>query len=247
MAVARDAKGRPVIWLADIGDNRSTWESVRVHRIREPKVLVDSSVRAKTFDVRFEDRPHDAEALLVAPDSSAMWIVTKQLARGRLYELPVPLSTSAVNTARFVQKERGLVTDGAVSPDGTRYVLRDYVDATTFIGQPPGEQEQVIPLPFQVQGEAIAWTADSRGWLVARERDRRIQVVMPAESVVTRTAAPPSTPVAAPSEASAEKAASTSAATSDGNTTWPVVIGLALGAVAVLAIAEWRRRVSREG
>jgi len=175
ISYGRDRKGRPVIWLGDIGDNRDSWPYVRLHRIREPKVIVDGmTVNAKTYRFTYSDRPHNAETLLADPSSQRLWVVTKQLAHGSLYALPTPMSTAKVNIARPLRVEGGLITDGAISPDGRRYVLRDYVNATFFDGLPPGRQTSVVRLPLQFQGEAITWTPDGTALLVASERDDRL-------------------------------------------------------------------------
>jgi hypothetical protein len=193
IAPGRDRKGRPVLWIADIGDNRDSWPYVRIHRIREPVTIASTTVLARTYRVRYADRPHNAEALLADPHSPRVWIVTKQLAHGSLYALPTDLSTKRVNVARPIRVEGGLVTDGAVSPDGTRYVLRDYVNGTMFEGLPPGRNAREFPLPLQFQGEAITWTADGRALLVASERDSRL----------LRVELPTATPVGASGSASA--------------------------------------------
>ena len=44
IASGRNAKGRPVLWVGDIGDNRDSWPEVRLHRMREPKVLRDRTL-----------------------------------------------------------------------------------------------------------------------------------------------------------------------------------------------------------
>lgn len=185
----RDEKGRPILWLGDIGDNRDSWQEVRLHRVREPARLVDRTLKAATFRFTYSDRPHNAEALLTDPGSSRVWVVTKQLARGRVYALPDPLVRGRVNVARPVGQAGGLVTDGAVSPDGSRFALRDYVDAEVFTGLPPGGSPQLVYLPVQFQGEAITWTPDGRALLVASERDDRLirvpAPVAPRERSVT--------------------------------------------------------------
>jgi hypothetical protein len=185
IAVGRGPKGRPVLWVADIGDNRDSWPYVWLHRIREPS-LADSSVSAVTYRVRYSDMPHNAETLLADPGSQRLWLVTKQLAHGRIYALPSRLSPSRVNVARPIHREGGLITDGSVSPDGSRYVLRDYVNATLFQGLPVGRQPQIIPLPFQLQGEAITWTPDGTALLIASERDDRLlRVALPGSAVTS--------------------------------------------------------------
>jgi hypothetical protein len=174
IASGRDERGRPVLWLGDIGDNLDSWESVEILRIREPKRLRSRTVSAETFAVTYADRPHNAEAILAAPRRARLWIVTKQLAHGSLYRLPAPMRVGVVNVAKKLQVEGGLITDGAISPSGDRYVLRDYVDAVIYEGLPPGREVARIRLPYQTQGEAISWSPDGRSLLVASERDDRL-------------------------------------------------------------------------
>jgi hypothetical protein len=174
IAMGRGRNNNPIMWVADIGDNIDGWPYVWLYRFQEPASLADGVVKPRVFRVTYKDMAHNAEALLVDPNSTRMWIVTKQLAHGSIYELPRPLSRTRVNVARPIHQEGGLITDGAVSPDGSRYVLRDYLDARIFRGLPVGTLQSVVPLPFQPQGEAIAWTADGRALLVASERDDRL-------------------------------------------------------------------------
>lgn len=184
IATGRDALGRPVIWFADIGDNLDSWPYVRIHAIREPKLLTDKSVNAVSYRVTYGDMPHNAETLLANPARPELWILTKQLAHGSLYRLPAPLRTGVVNIARKVRREGGLVTDGAVSPDGRRYVVRDYDDAYVYAGLPPGRLIAKVPLPFQLQGEAITWAPDGRSLLITSERDRRLlRVTLPISAM----------------------------------------------------------------
>ena len=193
IAAGRDGKGRPVLWIADIGDNLDSWPEVHLHRILEPKKLVDQSVTPRTYRVTYRDRPHNAETLLADPNSTQLWIVTKQLAHGRLYKLPAHLSRTDLNVARPIEREGGLVTDGAISPDGSRFVTRDYVNAQLFKGLPPGMLDASVELPLQPQGEAVTWTPDGQALLIASERDDRLLRV----EVPTEVAVPPS-PSAAP-------------------------------------------------
>ena len=187
IATGRDAQGRPVIWFADIGDNLDSWPFVRIHQIREPKRLVSTTVDAVTYRYTYSDIPHNAEALLANPAKPQLWVVTKQLAHGSLYRLPFPLTTDGVNIASKIRREGGLVTDGAVSPDGLRYVLRDYDDAYVFAGLPPGRLVATVPLPFQLQGEAITWAPDSRSLLIASEREQRLlRVTLPMSALSLR-------------------------------------------------------------
>ncbi len=254
IAAGRDDKGRAVLWIADIGDNLDSWDEVRIHRVREPGVLRDRTVTARTYRFTYSDRPHNAETLLADPDSGQLWVVTRQLARGTLYALPVPLSPTGVNVARPVRREGGLVTDGAVSPDGSRYVLRDYVDALVFAGLPPGTQEQRVYLPFQMQGEAITWTPDGRALLTAGEKDDRLlRIEVPAETATPDGSLGPSSGASATvgpsagSDAASGRESSVLGSGSGGRATVALALALVLAAGLVIAIAEWARRRARGG
>ena len=37
LATGVDARGRPVLWVGDIGDNRDSWSDVSIYRVREKK------------------------------------------------------------------------------------------------------------------------------------------------------------------------------------------------------------------
>lgn len=166
-----DAQGRAVLWVADIGDNRDSWPNVGLYRIREPKKLGDRTKQAREYRFTYPDRPHNAETVLV--DTDRIWVATWQLASGGLYELVDP-KRRGVNIAERVGDVGSLITDGAIAPDRSGYLLRDYLDVHVFQGLPPGRKIATLPLPFQPQGEAIAWTEDSRGVLIASEGDDRL-------------------------------------------------------------------------
>jgi hypothetical protein len=60
-----------------------------------------------------------------------------------------------------------LVTDGAFSPDGRSFVLRDYTDAHLYTA--PGRRVARFPLPPQPQGESVTFTADGTALLAGSE------------------------------------------------------------------------------
>lgn len=193
IATGVDPQGRPVLWVGDIGDNNDDWPEVRVHAVREPAELVDQEVRATTYRFTYADGSHNAEALLASPTDARVWVVTKQLARGSVWR--VPLRRSGVATASKEATVGGLVTDGAVSPDGARFVLRDYLGARLFAWPPSNASVtggERIALPAQPQGEAISFTADGSALVTASERDDALWLVpLPAADVApTGTASP---------------------------------------------------------
>jgi len=201
MGTGLDELGRPVLWIADIGDNTAERKTVYVHRLPEPTDLKDQKVDADTYAIRY-DKPANAEAIVV--DDTAMWVITKGLASGTVEQLTLPLKSDGANRTESVGTEEGLVTDAAMSPDGAAYVVRDYTEARIYAGPPPGQLLARQPLPDQVQGEAVAWTPDGSALVIASENDNRIlRVALPAAASAPPVApdevdSTPSEPASAP-------------------------------------------------
>jgi len=199
LAAGVDPKGRPVLWVGDIGDNRDSWSDVSIYQIREPKKLGNTSAQVIRYRFTYDDRPHNAETILADPQSQQIWIVTKQLASGSIYALPKKMKKSGINIAEKIGSASGLITDGAMKPDGSGFVLRDYFDTQFFNGRPAGELVQDIELPAQPQGEAIAWLPGENAVVIASEGDNRLLRV-PGPSVVapSRSPEPEQTPEQTP-------------------------------------------------
>ncbi|MGK0360276.1 MAG: hypothetical protein ACI9U2_002589, partial [Bradymonadia bacterium] len=80
IAIARcPAAERWCIWVADIGDNAEVRDDVRIFVVPEPPVRDGEMVvdGITTLSRTYPDRPHDAEALMVAEDGQRFWIITK--------------------------------------------------------------------------------------------------------------------------------------------------------------------------
>jgi hypothetical protein len=187
LATGTDAQGRDVIWIGDIGDNVGAWPYVRIHKVVEPTRLRDASVPVTTYRVRYPGGPANAEALLAAPDREQLWIITKESGVGAILEVPSPMSPALEPMrATRVGSARSLITDAAMAPNGKRYVVRDYLSAEVFTGEPPGAAQARFALPIQPQGESITWTADSKRLLVASEGSRDlVEVTVPRTALGT--------------------------------------------------------------
>jgi hypothetical protein len=167
LAVGRDDFGRLALFVGDVGDNLGVWPSVTVYRVAEPARLRDATVRAERYRLRYPDGPRDAEALLVDPRSNRLYLASKDEAGGGLYQAPAALRADRVNLLRRVRRVPALVTDGAYSPDGRLLVLRDYGAAYVYTAS--GRRLATVPLPFQPQGESIAFSADGGSLLAGSE------------------------------------------------------------------------------
>ena len=187
LAIGRDAQGRDVIWVADIGDNRDSWPYARIHKVIEPERLVDADVPVTTYRYTYPDGPVNAEALLADPKRERLWVISKEDGVGGVYALPSPMSDSRTPMeAEKVGTARSQVTDAAMAPGGKRYVVRDYLSAEVFTGKPPGQAQARFGLPLQPQGEAVTWSADGRSLIVASERSGELlRVTIPRTALGT--------------------------------------------------------------
>jgi hypothetical protein len=89
------------------------------------------------------------------------------------------------------------VTDAAYSPDGTEYVLRDYLGVTLHrapVSAATLADGGSIEVPVQPQGEAITFTADGTALLLVSEGSREVR-----EVPLAVTSLPSTEPTASPS------------------------------------------------
>ncbi|TFV86832.1 hypothetical protein [Blastococcus sp. CT_GayMR16] len=206
LAVAADG----TVWLADTGDNNANRPTVALIALRPDGTT-------SVYRLTYPDGPHDAEALLLAPDGTPYLVTKEILGASGVYTPASPLvdgGTVALARAAAVnmtftgtaggpvgQAGQLLVTGGAVARDGSAFALRTYTDAyvwtlsgsdipTAFAAAPVR-----IPLPDSPQGEAISFAADNRNLLVASEGLPSEVTVVPlaAETVASMT-----TPVEGP-------------------------------------------------
>jgi hypothetical protein len=185
LATGRDDRGRPALFVGDIGDNQGLWAEVLVYRVPEPARLGDATVPVARYRLRYADGSRDAEALLVDPRSNRLYVATKDPAAGGLYRAPSPLRTDQVNVLRRVARVPPAVTDGAFTPDGRAFVLRDYQAAYVYTAA--GRRVGAFELPLQFQGESITVTADSRSVLAGSEGpDSEVWRVPLPESALAR-------------------------------------------------------------
>ncbi|MDQ3588012.1 MAG: hypothetical protein M3375_06665, partial [Actinomycetota bacterium] len=80
IALGPGPSGQDALFVADIGDNENERPSVSVYRVAEPDLsrgAPRSSAPAERLVLRYPDRPHDAEALLVDPSTGELVMVTK--------------------------------------------------------------------------------------------------------------------------------------------------------------------------
>jgi hypothetical protein len=194
MAGYLDNNKRPMLYLADFGDNSRKRDDLIIYRIKEPvipkggsKGLRDGATEsAEAFPFRYPDGRHDAEALLVDPKNGRPYVITKTMSSsGGVYRFPLPLRPKEKVTLEKVPGKAVdqisnllMVTGAAVSPDGRRVVIRTYFGAYELSRASSGgnfetifkSELTTIKLPLLRQGEAIGYSLDGRSIVTTSEK-----------------------------------------------------------------------------
>ena len=180
------------LYIGDIGDNDKERSETVVYRVAEPVLNNVKSTRsrpavtesAEAIRLQYPDGKHDAEALLVHPTSGNIYIVTKvALANPVVYEAAAPLIAGKLITMRRIGEVRvpslfgGVITGGAISPDGRRVALCDYfqgyelvLPATSANFNDIWKQRMTgFDLGKRKQGEAITYRLDGKALLATSE------------------------------------------------------------------------------
>jgi len=182
------------LYIGDIGDNRERRLEIVVYRVPEPAIIAAdaSSTKSKprltesaeAIRLRYPDGKHDAETLMVHPVTGSLFIVTKvALANSGIYEATVPLRTDVTITLTRVGELNvpsllgGIITGGAISPNGRRVALCDYMQGYEMTLPDNGESFRsiwkqplkTIALGDRKQGESITYRLDGKALLVTSE------------------------------------------------------------------------------
>lgn len=161
--------GKPIIWLADLGDNKQISKDLRIYRLND--IVYDSSmfhdtimVSTETIHISYPDTTHDVEAIFTDPMRHDLYLVSKREAKSRLYALPHKESYLADEEVYFCGEFGFNFTTGAsTSPDGTKVSIRTYQDLFVWTIQPGSDFRDQLSrppnkLPYdpqELQGESI--------------------------------------------------------------------------------------------
>jgi hypothetical protein len=186
--------GKSYLYAGDIGDNNEARPEIVVYRFAEPglttatrkltKSKPGTTEPAEAIRLKYPDGAHDAEALLVHPQTGNIYIVTKKLLlNATVYEAAAPFSAGQVVTMRRIGEVRvpslfgGAITGGSISPDGRRIALCDYFQGYEAV-LPAGSRDfndiwkerlTGFDLGKRKQGEAITYRLDGNALLATSE------------------------------------------------------------------------------
>jgi len=190
---AAGTPAEPCVYIGDTGDNQARLPLRVIYRTREP--VADGrrdTLRADALWYRYPDRPHDVEAMYVAP-SGDITLITKRPLTGRtgqprpalVFTLPAPAWAPAglsrptearlVDSLPIVPGSAALrtITDAALSPDARHLAVRTYAQVYIFATDSATGRVNHAVRPSvcniaelaEELGEGVTW-ADARGRLV---------------------------------------------------------------------------------
>lgn len=177
------------VYVGDTGDNKVDRTQYVLYRVTEPATLpsdggVVTVTSYESFPFVYPDGPHNAETLMVHPQTGRVFVVLKETGvPAPVYEMPLPLQKDTVVTLQQVgtlaiPPAEGLVTDGAFHPCGDRALIRTTGATGLFEltrltgGTVPsifGSTPVGVPVAAEPQGEAVTWALDGRSYFTASE------------------------------------------------------------------------------
>lgn len=186
------------LYVADIGDNKSERRQVRIEVIAEPSPNVADVRPVQTIFLTYSDGAHDAEAMLVHPQTGDIFIVEKKSpsevgANAQIFVVPriVERSRQITRIARPISNlaqrslngdSAGPFTDASFSSTGREFFIRDYHDVYRVennIGILQLQSLRPIPSPQMPQGEAIAVSQDNKRLVISSEGRHALITTIP--------------------------------------------------------------------
>ena len=183
------------LYIGDIGDNPGNRSEIIIWRIPEPVIPAtdtgstekkpEVTEAAEAIRLRYPDGKHDSEALLVHPTTGRIYLVLKvPLINPGVYAVDMPKDTREVVTLKRIGEVDmpgllgGIVTGGAISPDGRRAALCDYIQGYELVLKDPAapfdsiwkQPVETVDLGKRKHGETVTYRLDGKALIATSER-----------------------------------------------------------------------------
>jgi hypothetical protein len=181
-------QGIPRLYIADVGDNAASRQSITVYRCTEPGVDPAASETAISIDaermvLRYPDGPRDCEALFVDPVDETLYLIAKSgnetcgvyRTSWKASDTAVVLESVGVLRIPSPFSPLRLVTAADLAADGSSVLVRTYGALYEYRGNgSPMQLLQNTPrslrgTPMQPQAEAACYDKNSKGIFLATE------------------------------------------------------------------------------
>ena len=195
IAAFRDANGECYLYIGDIGNNVRGRGEFTVYKVKEPQISPsdksadnknpETTAAAEAIKITYPEMRHDAETLLVHPETSDIYVITKRLSGvAGVYKLAANFALDKTNTLEKIADfavpavPNGFLTGGDIATDGKRIVICDYFNAYEIklpekaknFDEIWRQKPNVIKLGERAQGEAVAYSTDGNSIFATSER-----------------------------------------------------------------------------
>jgi len=170
--------GKQYLYIAETGDNLLRYEDYAIYRLEEPAAATDTVQQVDRIAFLYPDGSHNAEAILVDPDTKDIYIITKTDLHSKLFRLKYPYSTIGMNTVEEVGTlPYNYAVSAAISPNGSELVIKTYENIYAYpraagetIVQTLGKKYSSLPYHVEPQGEAIVFDNNDSGYYTLSEK-----------------------------------------------------------------------------
>ena len=195
ISASKNDKGECFLYIGDIGNNVRSRGVFAVYKVKEPRISdfvkpsskKNPNITETAEAIRFEypDLRHDAETLLINPNSGEIYILSKRISDSSgVYKLSADYSNSKTNKLEKVANFKvpavpnGLLTGGDISPDGKRVIICDYFNAYEIVLPENAadfdeiwqQKPKIVTLGEREQGEAVCYSADGKSIFATSEK-----------------------------------------------------------------------------
>ncbi len=196
IAAIKNADGKCFLYIGDIGNNVRVRGEFTIYLVKEPPVSdadknsgrknPSETETAQAIKFDYPDTRHDAETLLVHPNTGEIYILSKRLqGASGVYKLSKNYSLEKINRLEKIADftvpaiPNGFLTGGDISPDGKRVVICDYFAAYEIVLPENAknfdeiwkEKPEIIQLGERAQGEAVCYSADGNSIYATSEKE----------------------------------------------------------------------------
>lgn len=195
IAAYKNADGECFLYIGDIGNNSLARNDLVVYLVKEPLVYASGTSSSKKNPIEisdynfikfnYPDSRHDAETLLVHPQTADIYILTKKLSGAAgVYKLTNNYTLNKINKLEKITDlsvpaiPNGFLTGGDISSDGRKAVVCDYFAAYEFALPENSKSFEEIwkqkPLTISIgereQGEAVCYSLDGKSIFATSEK-----------------------------------------------------------------------------
>lgn len=184
IAVGPGDDGTPWVFVGDVGDNAARSGSgtprseVVVYRFAEPALAPSGALEVSALATRltYPGAPHDCESLFVDPAGELFLLSKEDAGPSTLYRAGPSGGVLEAIASVTLAPGSPSATAADLSPSGAGLLVRAYGRLHLFTREPAETWADVLarapmrmPTQLELQGEAVAWLADGRGYVTAPE------------------------------------------------------------------------------